>query len=165
MKSKYSGYTFIELLIYAGLVTLIVGAFLTASYNLITSSQHDRERLALQENERFIIHRINQSLYGATISQITPSNGSSSSLTIQKSCSDLIRLELVNNALVLRRNSNGDCSITAADQNYPLTNSHATVSNVLFEAKQINSQPAIRFQSTLTNQNITRTIDTVYYLK
>jgi Tfp pilus assembly protein PilE len=162
---RISGFTLIELLIYSGLVTMILSAFLATSNYLIISSQRDRERHALVENENFLTRKIEWMIYGATTAQITPSSGSATTLQVQRSCSDLAKLTLANGALQYTKNSNADCVLDASDPAFNLSNSHVQISNFQVDRITANSQQALQVQFTLTGQYNTRSFNKTVYIQ
>ncbi len=157
-----AGLSLVEVLLYSALVSAIVGVFMTSANGMITASQRDRERAAVSENWRFISQKLNWLLEQVNQGSVTPASGAAAVLTFQKANGTRYQLDS-NGSLRLWRDSNGDGLFTSADVVYPISNSHAQISGLLFTRLTINGQAAARVQMTLTGRYQISQFDQTYF--
>lgn len=113
------GFTLIETLVYLALFALIIGGFVAASYMLFETSDRNQTKAMMQEEENFLIGKINYALSGAQVittpaQPILPAKvTTSASLVVTTNTIDLLNGKV-------RLNPN------------PISNDNVTVKNLLF---------------------------------
>ena len=84
MKYKNGGFTLIETLIYAGLISVIIGFSLIVTYQIIDSSEKLNKKILVEEEANFLLRKIEWALTGLeTINSPLP-NATSSILSVNK---------------------------------------------------------------------------------
>jgi Tfp pilus assembly protein PilE len=68
------GFTLIETLVYLALFALIIGGLVAASYLLFETSERNQTKAMLQEEQNFLLGKINWALSGATTTTVTAPN-------------------------------------------------------------------------------------------
>jgi len=77
------GFTLVETLVYLALFALIIGGFVAASYMLFETSDRNQTKAVLQQEENFLLGKLNWMMGGVDPSQaITPSANTSGSTLI-----------------------------------------------------------------------------------
>jgi len=117
------GFTLIETLVYIALFALIIGGFVAASYMLFETSDRNQTKAMMQEEENFLIGKINFALSGAqNIAApfiIAPATtASDTTLTLMKYDGTVVVITLANG--------------TTTYNGQPLNNSNVTVSRLVF---------------------------------
>ena len=153
---RTKAFTLIETLLYSGLVMVVIGTIIMASLSLFDSYDHDRERQAVLENITCIDQKVDWALTGATA--VTPTSGSGSSMAMVRADGQMVSFEKQGAALSLATDSNGDSSITVGDVRYSLTNSHVTVTDVIFTRSLVNSQSVMTLTLQLAGRYGSQTV-------
>ncbi len=78
------GFTLIETLVYLALFSIIIGGLIAASYMLFETSDRNQTKAMMQEEENFLIAKINWALSGASSVSVPSANSSGSTLTVTK---------------------------------------------------------------------------------
>ncbi|MFQ6083749.1 MAG: hypothetical protein ACE5WD_10355 [Candidatus Aminicenantia bacterium] len=147
MNKASNGFTLIELIIYIGIVAGVLLVVLNFGWEIIYGDVKSQTIREVQQNMRFSMEKINESILGAkTIS--SPPFGSSSdslSLTMQDLNLDPTIFEVINNKLTITQGGDGP---------YELTNDRVRVDNLNFTNVSYEGAPgAIRVQITLEHVN------------
>lgn len=72
------GFTLIETLVYLALFALVIGGLVAAAYGLFETSDRNQTKAMMQEEENFLVGKINYALSGAK--QVCSASGSTLSL-------------------------------------------------------------------------------------
>ncbi len=154
---KNNGFTLIETLIYSG----IVSGFITISLFLVlqmiefrSSLENQRE---LNENQRFLIQKLNWALRGSAIN--SPAAGASAgSISVNKIgyASNPIVIDSLNGAVRLA--SGGGTAL-------PITNAFASTTNLVFQNLNLSGKTVIRVTANLAGQSSSTTIDNFILIK
>jgi hypothetical protein len=161
-KQKISGYSFIELIIYSTLVTMIVGEFLLSTQLLTESSRKDKERHAVLESERFLSQKLDWLLFGVGANKIWVIG---SILYVQRPNGNYYALYRSGNAVMLATaiNTDSDPEPETYSQERRLTGNHVSVTSELATVQTVNGQSVLRIQATLQAQNETINLDKLIY--
>jgi len=68
---KNSGFTLIEVIIYIGLFSIIIGGGMVAAYGIIEGTDAGSNKIVLQEEANFLLRKINWALTGATLVNVS----------------------------------------------------------------------------------------------
>lgn len=82
MKTKTRGLTLIETVLCTALFSLFMTSVLVMSWQLVVSMEHERSRIAIQEEGNFVVQKINWVLQGLESISHPVSAASSSSLVV-----------------------------------------------------------------------------------
>lgn len=74
LNKKEQGTTLIEIIMYLGLFSIIIGGSVTAAYGMFESQGRNQTQSMVQEEGNFILQKIDWALTGATSVTISPSN-------------------------------------------------------------------------------------------
>ena len=159
---RIPGFSFIELIIYSSLVAMIIGQFLITFQLLSSSSQKDKERHTLIENEQFLHRKIEWLLYGVSPNEIWVID---STLYVQRATGEYYGLYRNNSTLQLASANNIDSdpepdSIAVSNK---VTNNHITVTSFAVSKQTVNGQTAVHVQATLQGRNGTINFDKTMY--
>lgn len=111
---KNRGFTLIETLVYLALFALIIGGLVVAAYMLFETSDRNQTKAMMQEEENFLLGKINWALSGASIVSVPVAL----SLLVTKYDGTIVTITASDGTMTL----NGT----------PLNNSNVTVSNLVF---------------------------------
>ncbi len=130
------GFTLIEVIIYIGLFTLLMGTVFIAAYQIINSSGTVGKRTVVQNEGNFVMRKINWSLTG--IENITtPSSSNTTNLKVTKYDGTKIEVCLYENKIKIHEGAFGSCG----DTDYTaLTTDNVEVSNLDFKLISIGSE-------------------------
>jgi hypothetical protein len=159
MPQSFRGITLIETVIYASLVSMVVGIFSLVLIQVTTSTQRELDRQTVYATEFFVTQKVASLLNGVTASAVTPTSGSSASLSITAANGTVSVIDVDQSALRLTKTSGSTATTNR------LTNSHVVVSDLSFERQTVNNQPAIRMMMTLQGQSDSTSLDKTYYLQ
>jgi len=134
---------------------MIVGAFLSAAFFLITTSQRDRERNDLLENERFMASKVSWLFYGVRPNKIWSVGPV---IYVQRPNGSYYALSSSNGTLQLApaTDTNGDSIPDAYSGGVKLNNNHASVISPQLTVAMVNGQKAVQIQLSLQGKNETR---------
>ncbi len=111
---KQHGFTLIETLVYLALFALIIGGLVVAAYMLFETSDRNQTKAMMQEEENFLLGKINWTLSGASSVSVPVAH----SLLVTKYDGTIVTITASDGTMKL----NGT----------PLNNSNVTVSNLVF---------------------------------
>ncbi len=152
------GFTLVEVLIYAGIVTMIITFALLGTYQIIDYQDRLEDQLEVTENSKFLIQKIAWVLQNNSAINSPVLGSSGLSLSVNK-------LNYGSNPLVITL-SNGRVWLSAAGASaVSLTNSRVTASNLIVDHLNFSNQSAIRFRVTLENSIASSTVDTTVFIK
>jgi prepilin-type N-terminal cleavage/methylation domain-containing protein len=155
------GFTLIESLIYLALFTIIIGGGLVSVYQIIQSTNANKNHIILQEEANFLFRKMNGVLVGTTsISQ--PTNNSDTDLVIIKNGSNI--------SFHLTNASNGDLTLNGTLLNSESVKVSLTPTTHLFEHVIVAGKPdAIVIKFTLTTvqngRNVSQNFSFTKYLR
>jgi len=146
---KDSGFTLIEVIIYIGLFSVIIGGGMVATYGIIQSTDNGSNHVILQEEANFLLRKVNWALTGAE------SFTTGSSLSIVKDGITLV-FDLDSENMRLTK-----ASVTSI-----LNSSSISVSNLTFTTVKTNGITTSFTLTTAQNgRNITQNFSTTKYLR
>ena len=153
-----SGFTLIETLVYVAIVGGFVVVSLSAVYQMIDFGGRVRNQREINENQRFLIQKLDWILNSADAINSPPLGGSGNVLSVNK-------LNFAQNPLVvdivggaIRLSSGGGLPVA-------LTNSYASTTNLFFEHLNFSGQSAIRITGILLNASASTSIDTTIIVR
>ncbi|MBI3589348.1 MAG: prepilin-type N-terminal cleavage/methylation domain-containing protein [Candidatus Liptonbacteria bacterium] len=149
-----NGFTLIEVIVYMGLFSLVVGGLLVATYTIIEGSSRLQSRVVVNEEAEFLLRKINWALTGAGAVSVP----SASSLQMVKPS-----LPLVDNPLVFTYDT-GNLLLQRGNKSAtPLNSASVQVTSVAFTYNS--SRKTVRVQITLANLSESQTFDVTRYLR
>lgn len=86
-KEIQKGFTLIETLIYLGLFVLIIGGSMVAVYQIIESTNRTNEKVVIQEDADFLLHKLDWAINGVKPTDILVT---SDTLTITKPSGNMV---------------------------------------------------------------------------
>ena len=84
MTKQKNGFILIETVLYIGLLSMLVGGLLLASYNVMDSSDATRKRIIVNNESNFILKKINWAITSVDVIHIPASGATATSLSISK---------------------------------------------------------------------------------
>jgi type II secretory pathway pseudopilin PulG len=78
------GFTLIEMLVYLGIFSILMGGIITIAYSVFDSSDHDQTKIMLQEEGNFLAAKINWALSGIQAINSPLASQSGSILSVNK---------------------------------------------------------------------------------
>lgn len=153
-----TGFTLIEILIYIGLFSLVIGGLLFSVYGMIQGSSRLQKNVVINEEATFLLRKLDWALMGAS-AIVVPS---SDRLEVTKP--SLVPSE---NPLVFTLASGRVMLARGAGSAVPLTSASVSVSPLVFtEIPAVGPKPAaLTAQFTLTHALESRTFETTKYLR
>lgn len=155
---KNGGFTLIEVLIYSAIVTVMLTFILLAAYQIIDNQSRLNDWLAVQENQKFLLQKLEWVLQSNQAINIPAIGASGNALSVNK-------LNFSGNPLIIdlaggtvRLQSGGGAPVN-------LTNPQVSVSNLNFNHLNLSGRSAIRVQAVLANITASATIDTLIYAR
>ncbi len=127
---EQQGFTLIEILVYLGLFTILVGGAVLAAYNVIESNGRNQTLALVQQEANFLTGKINWALTGIDgVNQPpAPNSPALSKLAVTKSDSAVGEVDIN-----LDDSNPGDIQLRRSGGEYhTLNSSNITVSNLLF---------------------------------
>jgi Tfp pilus assembly protein PilE len=154
--TKYAGFTLIETLIYAAIVSILLSFAIITAYQIISSDDRVIYRNELTENQKFVLQKIYWALQN--ISSIdTPALGASGdTLSINK-------LNYPFNPIIITTDNNV-IELTSGATTTPLTNSYISTSTISFEHIDLTDDSALKISIYFENKFGSTTTDTVIFL-
>jgi Tfp pilus assembly protein PilE len=113
-KKASSGFTLIETLVYLGLFALIMGGLVMAAYMLFETSDRNQTKAMMQEEENYLLGKINWALSGASSVSVPATN--------------FLSVTKYDGTNVTITTSSGDMTFNGA----LLNNSNVTIGNLVF---------------------------------
>ena len=145
--NSLTGFTLIELLIYMGIVAVILVVIFNFGWEIIYGDVKSRAMREVQQNSRFAMEKISESILAASDIN-NPASGSTSnslSLSMQDLNLDPTIFEIVDSKLKITQGVNGP---------YELTNNRVKVTNLQFTNFSYTDTPGtIRVQITIEHVN------------
>lgn len=120
------GFTLIETIIYAGLISVIIGLSLAATYQIIDSSESLNKKIVIEEESNFLLRKIEWALAGAETVNIPPSGATSSILSVNK-------INFPDNPLIFDLDSDNIRLKRGAAAPVVLNSRNVIISNLIFE--------------------------------
>ncbi len=120
------GFTLIETLIYAALISIVVGFSLVAAYQIIDSSEGLNKKIMVEEEANFLLRKIGWALSGVDVINNPISGATGSILSINK-------INFSGNPLVFDLNSDNLRLKKGAAEPVILNNQNVKISNLVFE--------------------------------
>lgn len=152
-RKRQNGFTLIEILLYLGLFSLVVGGLLFMTYGVIEGSGRIQSKVSIHEEAAFLIQKFNWALTGATSISVL------SSTTLQVMKPSL----LTQSPLVFALNS-GDLTLTRNGMATTTLNSASiAVTNLVFT--YIPSGNGVQIHFTLSNLSQGGKFDFTKYLR
>ncbi|MDQ3075643.1 MAG: type II secretion system GspH family protein [bacterium] len=148
------GLTLIEMIIYLGLFSILIGGVVVAVYQIVQNSGKISNKMVVEEEMNFVLKKVDWALTGAT-SVTTPLSGTSDTLRVNK-------LNFFDNPIVIKENSTnqsveyctGLCTAT-----YRLTSVNVHVEDLTFQyLPSVGGAPA-GIKVTLTIDGVTNTFN------
>lgn len=152
MINKRSGFTLIETLLYAVLVTVIITFSILSVYQLIDSRSRNKHRKELVENQRLLEQKIYWALQNNSAINSPSSAATTTSLSVNK-------IGFANNPVVIDVNSGVARLKLGSAAAQPITNgSYGAVQNLSFNQFNLSGQPAIRVSGNLFDSFTSTTV-------
>lgn len=161
MKHPQKGFTLIEILIYAGLTTLIMSFAIMMVYQLLKANDQGRHQRELVENQKFLEQKIFWALQSVSAINYPGPNATSTSISINK-------VGYANNPVIIDDLASTTARIkigAAAAQ--PITGDTIAVTELFFHQLSFSGQTAIEAAGTLTNLTASTSVsfDTIIVVK
>ncbi len=137
-----TGFTLIEMLIYAAIFMIIAGSMTLFAVAMLRSGEQADYQVEVSDNTRFLIQKMERIIQGATAINSPAVGGTSSTLSVNTASTSA-------NPFVVDR-ANGVVRLTmASGASVPLTNSFVTVSSLSFRTYSYGSSTknTIRFRA------------------
>lgn len=157
MKSS-SGFTLIETLIYIGLVSVITGSFIAASYQIIDSRGRVQNQLELTENKKFLVEKLRWVLASNQAINLPGLGASGATLSVNK-------LNYGSNPMVVDLSANQIRLTLGGGQPVSITNSQVAVTSLTFTHQDLSNRSVIRVQATMQNTIGSVSVDTTIPVK
>jgi type II secretory pathway pseudopilin PulG len=109
-RTKEEGFTIIELLIYLGLFSVIIGGALVGAYQIVESSGRNQSKIVLEQEANFMLKKTEWILNGSTL--MLPSEGDSSNALVVENLGRTYELFLDDGALKLKSGASDPVSVT-----------------------------------------------------
>ena len=155
---KTTGFTLIEPLIYAAIVAGFITVSLSVVYQMIDFSGRLRNQREINENQRFLIQKLDWILNSADTINSPPLGGSGNTLSVNK-------LNFAQNPLVVDADGGAVRLSSGGGLPVPLTNNYASTTNLIFEHLNFSGQSALRITGTLFNASASTSIDATIIVK
>lgn len=155
------GFTLIETLIYAVLLTAITAVAILATYQIIEAQGRGKDLEELADSQRLLEQKIYWALQSNSAINSPGSGATSTILSVNK-------LNYSNNPVVIDSDSGVARIRRGAGSAYPITNdARVEVSDLNFHQHNFSGQPAIKVSGTLINiaASTSIEIDTLIFLK
>lgn len=120
------GFTLIETLIYAALISIMIGFSLTAAYQIIDSSESLNKKIVVEEEANFLLRKIEWALTGIETINSPVSGASSSILSVNK-------INFFANPLVFDLDSDNLRLKKGTGSPVILNNQNVKITNLVFE--------------------------------
>jgi prepilin-type N-terminal cleavage/methylation domain-containing protein len=146
-----AGFTLIEMLVYLGIFSILMGGIITVAYSIFDSSDHDQTKIILQEEGNFLAAKINWALSGTQAINSPLASQSGSMLSVNKwdvSGSPVtITIDLSGTDMNLSRASNPSITLNASSvevknlvfaHNYDSVNQENIQATFTLEARMLN---------------------------
>lgn len=155
---KRDGFTLIEILVYVGLFSIVIGGLLLTAYNVISGSGRLHNKVFINEEAAFIIRKFDWALTGATAIPFI----SSTTLKITKPS-----LPVGDNPLTFSLASGMLMFARGVSSSVPLNSASVKVNSLLFtELPPSGSRPkGINIQFQLANISETQDFNVTRYLR
>ena len=148
-----AGFTLIEILIYIGLFTLIIGGLLFVIYGMIQGSSRLQGKVVIEEEAAFLLRKLDWALTGASDVSVP----SADRLEITKPAEGLV-FTLEDGSLMLARNGGGAVRLNTESVNIPTL--------TFTEIPAEDSRPAaVTAEFTITYFSESKTFETTKYLR
>lgn len=165
---RLNGFTLIETLLYAALLTLIMGIFSSVVYNATSSIRKDTDQNNVLANELFLQQKVHSILNTAFTNDISPASGSAAQMGITQQLSEQfgvvtspVTFDLAGGVVRITRQIGGP----GVNETLAVTNNKVTASNLLFTRDTLNGEPIMTMTVTLTGKTTVRNTVKTYYLK
>ncbi len=126
IKYKNRGFTLLETLIYAGLISVVIGFSLAATYQIIESSEKLNKKILVEDEANFLLRKIEWALTGLETINSPLSNATGSVLSVNK-------INFSGNPLIFDLNANNLRIKKGLAAPVVLNNENVLVSNLIFE--------------------------------
>lgn len=114
---KQRGFTLIEMIVYIGLFSIIIGGLISSVYYIAQNTQSTSNKVITQEEITFVKKKIDWAL-----NEVENISASGSTLTINKSAGNII----------IRLNGDGEIEIEEDGDTNPITTENVEVTNLNF---------------------------------
>ncbi|MDP3729190.1 MAG: hypothetical protein Q8R26_00325 [bacterium] len=152
------GFTLIEVVLYAGMVTGFITISLLSMQAIIEYGDRLEQQRELNENQRFLIEKLQWILSGVQLVTVPAVGGTNTSLSVTK-------INFAQNPLMVTL-AQGVVSLGIGGGNaLPLTNRFASTSGLKFEQLALGNQRAIRVSALLENTNATTSLNALIFIK
>ncbi len=154
------GFTLIETIIYAALVSIIIIFSVLVMYQIIEVQDRLKAKAEIEGEAGFVLQKINWVLGGAYSINQPSAGATSTTLSINKS-------NFPQNPLVFDA-ANGNVRLSRAGGNaIILDNQNVVVDNLIFEhlAASGNVPPAVKIAIRVSYSFYSKTFETIYYLR
>ena len=128
MMKKNSGLTLVETLIYAALISVVIGLLVVVAFQVIDGNSNLSELIFLEEEANFILRKMSWAISGAS-SINSPSSGqfSTSTLSIDK-----FEIEAGSNPIVFSVSTGTIWLKRGSNSSIPLNSAFVTIENATF---------------------------------
>jgi hypothetical protein len=152
------GLTLVETILYAAIVTIVVGGFIFILTNMIISADRLSDDLLLAEEKQFIIQKLDNVLQSVSAVNAPAQGASGASLSVNKLNypANPVTVDLSGGAIRLTRGSGAPVPITSKD---------ITVSDLSFTHTVTTKEVRIRATALLTGPRGTTSIDFTRIIK
>ena len=129
VNKKKSGFTLVEMLMYALIFVIVVGGMMVFAIAMLTSSERADTQVEIADNTRFVIQKLQRTLQGATAINSPAVGVTAGTLSVNtaSTAANPYIFDVVGGVLRLTRTT-GAGAIA-----FPLTNSSVTVSSLSFQ--------------------------------
>lgn len=155
MKRITQGFVLIEMIIYIGLFSILIGGIIVSAFNLIQNTYRTDAQVVTHEEVNFVLKKLNWALVGAENISV---NSSHDTLTIDNP-------KVSSDDIVFKYNSTDkkmELKTKNADGFYPITTINVSVESVIFNKKETTGQPpGVEIKLNIDG----KTVDVTKYLK
>lgn len=149
------GFTILETLIYAGLVSLMLAFMVVSVYQMIDSRDRLKFQRELVENQKFLNQKLAWLLQSNSAINTPAVGASGASLSVNK-------IGASDNPYVMIFGGGKITLTTGVNSAVGLTNNYVTVNNAFFENLNLGNRAGLRFHAELSNAFASTTVETTY---
>lgn len=153
------GFTLIETIIYAVLISMIIGFSSFVVYQIINTQEMLKAKIELEEEANFILQKINWALAGASVINQPAANATSTTLSINKA-------NFIQNPLIFDLNNKNIRLSRGGSEAVVLNNSDINIDQLVFEyLSSTSTLKSVKSTITLKSGRYSKTIETINYLR
>jgi len=148
-----TGFTLIETLIYAALISFIIGGSLIVVYQILKTNSNVYNKIIVEQEANFLLQKIRWTMTGVSTINSPAVGATSSTLSINK-------INFSRNPIIIDLNSNNMRMKSSSSQPFVLNSQNVTVQNLVFQHLAASSSipEAININLTVSARQFSTTI-------